>query len=66
MENLKQRHNRKMPDRRKNLKASACIVTSSVTGKQNASREPVMRRIERFEPEKSNRSKMTTLSTIES
>ena len=53
-----------MPDRRKDLKRSASIVTNSVTGEQNAGREPVVRRMERSEPEKGKRTWLNALSKI--
>ena len=55
-----------MLDRRKDLKVSISILTSSVRGKQNVAREPVMVRIESSELETGNEPQKTALSTIES
>ena len=54
-----------MPDRQKDLNESVFIVTSSVTGKQNATKEPVMRRMETSKLENSNRTQMMAPTIIE-
>ena len=54
MENPRQNQSHKMPERLKQLKGSASIVTS----KQNADREPVMWRMESSDPERGNRPQM--------
>ena len=66
MENRRRRNNRKMPDRRRELKGKASTVTSLVTGKRNADRGPVIRKMGQSEQEKGHRTQMTVPSTTES
>ena len=62
MENRGGRYNRQMPDKQKDLKGGASIVTSSVTGKRNAARKLTTLRMEHSELETDNNEHETAFS----